>query len=397
MKFRRHLQESLRNLRAAKLRSLLAILGILVGTGSVVALISASQAATDHALSEFKALGTNLLALNMQTDPAAEAMRKVRYLKQDDLPILQQLEPEIALSAPYITAYTPIFYDGRKLNGQIIGATDDLREISKLHLASGRFVSELDGHSYYCVIGHKIVETLKAFGEENPIGKQIKLGNVYFTIIGELKPWQTNLFLFSDLNTAIITPLQTSYMLSKYAQIHDVLFRIKPNIPLKQVQASLTDKLADYLPGQRVMFRSPEQIINIMSKQRSTFTWLLAMIGGISLLVGGIGVMNIMLVSVVERRREIGIRMAIGAKQKDIRQMFLIEAVSLTTFGGILGIATGLIIAASLGHFSGWGFHFYLLPPTLGFSVSVIVGIVSGFYPALKASNLNPIEILQSD
>ena len=124
---------------------------------------------------------------------------------------------------------------------------------------------------------------------------------------------------------------------------------------------------------------------------------MLASIGAISLVVGGIGVMNIMLVSVIERRREIGVRMAIGAKPYDIWKMFLIESIILTLFGGLLGVIFGMGIALGIAYFSGWEFHFYLIPPALGFSVSVLVGIFSGFYPAMSASKLDPIETLASD
>lgn len=397
MRFYRHIQEAFRNLRASKLRSLLAIIGILVGTGSVVALISSSQAATDNALSQFKTLGTNLLALNLQEDPAAQAVNKVQYLQLDQLQQLMAQVPSIELAAPYVSAYSSVFFAGHKLDAQTMGATADLASINKLQMARGRFVSELDGRNYYCVIGDTLAENMKQYGVNNPIGQQIKLGSLYFTVIGVLEKTTPNMFMFADFNTTAIMPLKTSYILSQYAQIRDVMFRIKPNFSLKSVQQQIDLTLSGMLPTQRLMFRSPEQIISIMSKQRSTFTWLLVMIGSISLLVGGIGVMNIMLVSVVERRREIAIRLAIGAKQKDIRTMFLIETVTLTTFGGAIGVILGLTFSILLGYFSGWGVHIYLMPPVLGFSVSVIVGVISGFYPALKASKLNPIEILQSD
>ena len=204
-------------------------------------------------------------------------------------------------------------------------------------------------------------------------------------------------FLFANLNNSVLVPLTQSYRLSPYAQINDILFRVDKGSNLKQIQDSITGKLKILLPNKRFMFRSPKQIIDIMSKQRKTFTWLLGMIGGISLLVGGIGVMNIMLVSVIERRREIGIRMAIGARRADIRWMFLIESVTLTLFGGFLGVTLGILVSVILAEVADWGFVFFILPPTLGFLVSVLVGILSGFYPAYRASRLDPIETLHGE
>lgn len=395
MNIRRHIKEAKRNLYAAKLRSFLAILGIVVGTGSVVALVSASQAATEHAMAQFKTLGTNLLALNIQADPQAEAMQHVTYLHASDLRQLEQHESAIEKSAPYISDYDPVIYKGHKFEAQPLGVTESLLDIAKIRMASGRFISELDGNSYYCVVGNDIAAKMLQAGASNVIGEQVKIGPVYFTVVGVMQPWQSNMFMFVNLNSAVITPLDTSYLLSKYSQIHDVLFRIKEGQDLQQVRHRIDLQMTSMLEGQHFDFRSPDQIIAIMGKQRSTFTWLLVMIGSISLLVGGIGVMNIMLVSVVERRREIGIRMAIGAKQKDIRHLFLVEAIVLTVFGGAVGIVVGVFITQVLGHFSGWGYHFYLLPMLMGIVVSVIVGVLSGYYPASKAAKLLPIDILR--
>ena len=147
-----------------------------------------------------------------------------------------------------------------------------------------------------------IANNFRTKGITNPIGHQIEIGNWIFTIIGVAKPWQTNWFLFVDINKGVIIPIETSYLLSNYANISNLLFRLvaKPNID--EVQSQLMSKMQTLLPQKKISFRNPQQIIDIMKKQQSTFTWLLGSIGGISLLVGGIGVMNIMLVSVLELR-----------------------------------------------------------------------------------------------
>lgn len=390
-----HVKEAFTNLFSVKLRSFLAILGVLVGTGSVVALISSSQLATAHALEQFKTLGTNLISMNLVSDQSDQSSTK-KKLTLSDIPAIKSASPQIVEAAPYISLYQNIVFHGVSSSGQILGVSESFFDIAKVNLQKGRKVTILDKQNYYCIIGHDIAKKIKAMGVD-PMYKEILVGNSYFTIVGIADAWQPNIFLFADINTGVIIPLQTSYLISSYANIENVLFRLVQNPNIPQVQAALTKKMKTLFPNANLQFRNPEQIINIVAKQRVTFTWLLAAIGGIALIVGGIGVMNIMLVSVVERRREIGIRMAVGARSSDIMKMFLIEAVILTVFGGLIGIMIGVAISYILAIVTKWEFHFYILPPLLGFIVSVIVGIISGFYPAFRASRLNPIQTLTEE
>ncbi len=400
MDFISHIKEALGNLVTSKLRSFLAILGILVGTASVVALITSSQLATASALAQFKTLGTNLIAMSIQTpfnQQQTNQDQTKNQLSLNDMIRLQSASSQIVLIAPYTNLYQSIYFSGKQMDGQVLGATEALADIVKIDLAKGRFVSYLDQSNFYAVIGSDIAKQFQQSGISNPIGKQIIIGKYIFTVVGVAKPWKPNWFLFATVDKGVIIPLMTSFLLSKYAQINNLLFRLIQNPDIDAVQNALQEKMSEIHPNLQTTFRNPDQIIDIMQKQQSTFTWLLASIGGISLLVGGIGVMNIMLVSVVERRREIGIRMAIGARRSDIRQMFLIEAIILTVLGGVLGIILGIGISTTLAIITGWGLQILVLPPVLGFVVSVVVGIVSGFYPAYRASNLDPIETLRGE
>ncbi|PHQ78693.1 MAG: ABC transporter substrate-binding protein [Coxiella sp. (in: Bacteria)] len=398
MHFLTHMKEAFLNLIHAKMRSFLAILGILVGTGSVVALISSSQLATLHALAQFKSLGTNLLAMDLMRPykPQSTAGGDAAHFMLSDLPSVLKAAPQVRLAGPYINLFDPINFKGKIYRGQVMGATRDLQTIAKMGVARGRFISYLDVNSYYCTIGSTLAKQIRAQGYD-PMGRQIMIGNVYFTIVGVLKKWQPNLFIYANLNSGVVIPLATSYLLSKQAEIRNILFRLVKNPNLPKAQAAIKSQINLLLPSMQVQFRNPQQIINIVGKQRKTFTWLLGSIGGISLLVGGIGVMNIMLVSVVERRREIGIRMAIGARRSDVLMMFLIESIILTIFGGIVGIILGVLVSFGIAEASQWGFQVFGMPIVLGFAVSVLVGILSGIYPAMRASKLDPIQSLGAE
>lgn len=387
------IKSSLENLLNAKLRSALALLGVLIGTGSVVALISSGQLATLHALAQFKTLGTDLFAISIESNDDNQK----NAFTLDKIEKIKAADPNIIYMAPYTTNYSEIYYEGRKIEGNILGATGNLPEIIKIYMKSGRFISDLDGNENFAVIGNKIAQSIRKITLADPLGTQIRIAKRYYTIIGVLQPWQENFFVYADINNAIIIPIENSLQLSKYAQIRNIVLKLQPNSNMEAVNAAVTTAIKRYLPDAQIYARSPKQIIDSMEKQRATFTLMLGAIGGIALIVGGIGVMNIMLVSVIERRREIGIRMAIGARRRDIQLMFLIESVLLTLIGGILGVILGILTSLIIAIVSKWDFYVFILPPTIGFIVSMLVGIFFGFYPALKASQLDPIETLRAD
>ncbi|MCX7120680.1 MAG: ABC transporter permease [Gammaproteobacteria bacterium] len=395
MKILPYIREAFVNLMSAKLRSFLAILGVLVGTGSVVALISSSQLATAHALAQFKTLGTNLLSVNIRDASYGKTSSQSRNFQLSDTPKLKAASSQIMLVAPFTVGFQSMYFGVTNLNGQVVGATEIFGEIAKVHMDRGRFVSYLDAHNFFCVIGAKLADKIKKAGKD-PLYNQIRVGKEIFTVIGVMKPWPRNMFIQADLNTSIVIPLEAATFLSKNTHINSILIRLikHPNIPLVEQQIKSTMQIL--LPKKKIDFNSPAQFIKLIAKSRQTYTMLLIAIGSISLVVGGIGVMNIMLVSVIERRREIGIRMAIGARQMDILRMFLIESIMLTLFGGFLGVAFGIFTSFILALFSHWQFYFYGTPVILGFAVSVLVGILSGFYPAWRASKLDPIQTLQS-
>jgi len=390
-----HCQQALINLMAAKLRSFLAILGILVGTAAVVALLSCGQLATEKALAQFKALGTDLLAISVyqKTTGGSNAQEEIPINKWRQFP---ERLPSILEIAPYSTTYQPMSFQGRVLNGSIIGADESLASIIHIDLAAGHFVSFTESFEHYCVIGDGLAQQLKQFSHDDLIGKQLRIGQALYTIIGIAKPWIENGFFNEDVNQAAIIPIGGIALVSKDSKINNAVLLLRPDVNIDEVIADIKQIINKQAPKLDVFVRSAKQIIASMESQGRIFTLLLAVIGGIALLVGGIGVMNVMLVSVSERKREIGIRKAVGAKNREIQALFLVESVMLSLLGGFLGVLLGLIFTRIVAYFSGWPFAIYWLPPIAGFAVSVFTGIFFGFYPARRAALLEPMESLRA-
>lgn len=388
-------REPLINLFSTKLRSVLAILGILVGTAAVVALMTSSQLATDHAMAQFKKLGTNLLAMYIAKKPGAADTheRALSEFTLSDWQHVKNASKNIVEVAPYTSSFSSIFFDKKMFSGSVVGITTPFEDITQLKLATGRLISPLDHQESLCVVGNDLAKKFNLPIAEL-IGKQVRVGDHFFTIIGVLKKTQHIFFIAVNLNDSILVPIEHVFYSDPDNVVRTLIFRIHKNTDIDSLKKNITDYLQPRLPDERIVFLSPEQLIDIMQKSSKTYFDLLIAIGAISLVVGGIGVMNIMLVSVIERRREIGIRMAVGAKKRDILRLFLLEAVVLTFFGGTVGVVLGELVSYTLAWISKWGFHFYFIPVLLGFFVSTLVGIISGFYPAFRASKMHPIEAL---
>ncbi|WP_035895830.1 ABC transporter permease, partial [Legionella oakridgensis] len=361
-----HCRQALVNILAAKLRSFLAVLGILVGTASVVALISCGQLATEKALAQFKALGTDLLSISVYQKTPSQ-----NQSGQDNIPIelwrqLPDMLPPVLKIAPYGTTYQMMSFQGNMVNGAVIGADESLADIVHIRLAKGNFVSFVDSFEHYCVIGNELATQLTAVGLTEPIGKQLRIGQALYTIIGVAKPWQENGFFNEDVNRAVIIPLAGMVLVNKDIKINNAVLLLKTDSNIDEVIEQLKQIIERQAPSLNVFIRSAKQIVASMETQGRIFTMLLAVIGGISLLVGGIGVMNVMLVSVSERKKEIGIRKAVGAKNKEIQTLFLVESILLSLLGGFLGVILGLAFTWVVACFNHWSFTVYLLPPLAG-------------------------------
>ena len=400
MKLSLNIKEAIANLYTSKLRSTLAILGILVGTASVVAMVASAKLATQAALSQFKTLGTKLISVSLNSNNTSQQNSSAsNQWSLADMLNMPQSIPNLAAVAPYTNTYASLSYQGKtfKDNNVIIGSVSELQHVIKISLAQGRFISNLDEYNDFCVIGSQIAQQLQSWGVTQPIGKLLHVGNNIFTIIGVAKPWPENSFFYEDINQALIIPIKSSMKMNAYANVRNMVIGLNKHTNIETVKNKITQYILKHANNYKLFFRSPQQIIARMEKQSRIFTLMLGLIGSISLFVGGIGVMNIMLVSVTERKREIGIRMAVGAQRHHIRSLFLIESATLALLGGISGVIFGELTSFIIANIAHWHFKFFLLPPAIGFIVSVAIGIFFGFYPAHRASKLDPIECLRAE
>lgn len=400
MSLRVHCQQAIVNLMAAKLRSFLAVLGILVGTAAVVALISCGQLATEKALAQFRALGINLLAVSVF--PQSNDGGRGRNNTKEEVPLalwraFPQKIPAIVMIAPYSSAYQTMSFQSKPVTGAIIGADESLAKVIHIELAKGHFVSFVESFEHFCVLGDKLAKSIQQNSGEDPLGKQLRIGQILYTVIGVLKPWKENGFFNEDINQTVIIPIAGMPLVSRDTKVNNAVMVLEANSDIDHVIETVKRLILAQAPKMNIFPRSAKQIIASMESQGRIFTLLLAIIGSISLLVGGIGIMNVMLVSVSERKKEIGIRKAVGAKNREIQTLFLVESVMLSLVGGVLGVLLGLVFTALVAYFNHWTFYLYLLPPVAGFGVSVITGIFFGFYPARRAALLEPVVSLRSE
>lgn len=391
------IQEGIINLLLSPLRSLLALLGILVGTASVVAMLSGGKLAEHEALKQFESLGTDLLAVSLRqrSDSESQAVSEAP-LNAALFPVSVLKKNGIRLMAPYVQLFHEMQYDSQEIRGTVLGVTGEFFQAAHIESARGRLISDMDAFNLYCVLGNSVYETVRKNSLEDPLGRQLQIGKNIFTIVGTAKSWPQNSFVFTNINDAVMIPAQTSMLLSRNISDSNIIVRLSSSARADAVEEVLRRFLSVQFPGRDLVFQSPKELIARMTRQTEIFTVFLGLIGGISLCVGGIGVMNIMLVSITERKREIGIRRAVGATRPDIRCLFLAEAVMISLFGGVLGVLLGVFISWLTAVFWHWSFAFFLFPPLIGFSVSAATGIFFGIYPAWRASLLDPIEALRA-
>ena len=389
---RQNLREALANLLGAKQRTALALIGIVIGTGSVIAMINIATIVKAEALRQFKDMGTDILIIQPRFSGSGGAS-----IGPEDVAGLLREAPGIVGVAPIASGGAALSFEGRTGNGGLVASSAALADLAKLRLATGRFISDLDGYQHFCVIGSGLRTSFGSGGPEPGVGDALRIGDYIFTIVGVLQPAAHNPMVPFNLNESVYVPLASRRRLLSRPDIGMLIARMAPGVHHLAAQREVAAYFQPRLRGETPEVRSAEQLIEGMESQMQLYTLLLAAIGSISLIVGGVGVMNVMLVTVTERQREIGVRLAIGARQRDIRRLFLTESMLLSLLGGALGTGVGVGASAAAAHYSGW---LFVLSPTaipLGAGVSAAVGVFFGFYPAHQASRLDPIACLRAE
>src|SRR3989344_4093461 len=372
MKVQDILQETYTALSANKARSGLTILGIVIGIGSVIVMVSIGQGASGQITSSIEGLGSNLLTVS----------------------------PGVAYISPERQGRYQIVAAGNNTNSTVIGVSPEYAMVRNISVADGSFITEANMRSLgrVAVLGPTVAQDL--FGEGNdPVGKTVRINRLNFKVIGVLQAKGSAGLGFNPDDTVYVPLTTMQKVLAGGDYLSSIAISVETKDLMPQVQQEASLALAD---KHRVDPASPDfsilsqsDILGTLTQVTDTFTIFLAAVAGISLIVGGIGIMNMMLTTVTERTREIGLRKAIGAKSRHISRQFLTEAIMLTFLGGAVGVALGWIISILVSRFAGIATTVSMSSVLLAFGVSAAIGIVFGYYPARRAASLNPIEALR--
>jgi putative ABC transport system permease protein len=408
---REAMASSLQNLRAHALRSALSVLGIIFGVGAVIAMLSIGAGAEREALEIIDAMGLRNVIVRDKVfdrdDEKQEIRRKSAGLALRDAEAIRDAVPgvERVIARIEVDPWKTLTATGRA-KPKVAGVSHDYPKLVRLPLREGRFFDQRDEETYaqVCVIGDGVRREL--FGFDTALGRPLKINDTWLTVVGVLAPRggprEVQGVTLAATENHVYLPVTVAERKFGRAPLKsaldELIVSMAPGTPVQEssvVIASLLDRLhggaADYT------ITVPEALLEQSRKTQRLFDIVMGTIAGISLLVGGIGIMNIMLATVLERTREIGVRRAIGARQKDIRDQFVIESFTITAAGGLLGIAMGIAIANGVAFYAGWTTIVTAWSILLSVGVSVAVGLVFGIYPAMRAARLDPIESLRHE
>ncbi|MBZ5552215.1 MAG: ABC transporter permease [Acidobacteriia bacterium] len=390
-------------LKRHKLRSVLTMLGIIIGVGAVIGVFAIGSGAKKMIDDQIAQAGTNLIFISPGTQTAGGihwGMGSITTMVDDDAKAIERECTAVSEVTPGMRTQSQVVAGGQNWSTGITGHNQLFPTIRNWPVESGAFFSEQDVASVarVAVIGKTVGENL--FGNQDPIGQMIRIKGQPFKVVGTLISKGQDAMGHDQDDTVVIpyTTLQKKLLGITYLHFIIASASTTEAIPLAQEQIdSLLRQRHGIQPGQDADFfiRTLSDMAKMRNESNQVMTYLLLVIASVSLLVGGIGVMNIMLVSVTERTREIGIRMAVGAKSRDLLRQFLLEASTLSLFGGLVGIGLGTLASSLITNFLQWPTTISVLSVILAFTVSATVGIVFGFYPAWKAAQLDPIDALR--
>ncbi len=385
-----------------KLRTLLTMLGIVIGVGAVIVMVAIGNGAQSQIKQQIGGLGTNLIVVMPGASQQGGANRgagSYSRLTVDDAKLLKQNGTLFSLVSPVVNTRSQVINGQLNWQTTIYGVSTDYPDIRNWTTSSGSFFGDDDvaASRKVAVLGQTVASNL--FPNSNPIGAQVRIGSEPFTVVGVMEAKGQNAG-GQDQDDAVLVPYTTAQTrLSGFVRIPQILVSTDSADQMTAAQEEVSSIMRDAhrLNGGPDDFtvRNQTEIADAMSSTTKVMSGLLAAIASISLVVGGIGIMNIMLVSVTERTREIGIRMAIGARGSDVLTQFLVEAIVMSLLGGVIGLGVGFGGAALLGHFTGWATSTPMSAVAIAVGFSGAVGMFFGYYPARKAASLNPIQALR--
>ncbi|WP_321835855.1 ABC transporter permease [Pseudomonas kulmbachensis] len=383
-------EDAIDSFRTMGKRSVLALLGIVIGSGSIVAVINVGHNTSQEAAKIFQGMGVDTLFAKLND----EQRFKDSFLRMDAANI-RGLDLQHLMVAPVSEVSGKAGFNRLYIDVRIVGTEPALIEVLKLSISRGRFLHEFDRDDNVVVLGHTVATSLSSNGLGIQVGEWLKINNYLFKVVGVLQPAMESMLSPVLTNHSLFMPLQGLARVDSGAAITDVIMRVGPAQKIELVVPQVMERLSAAFKTRTVEIVVAQQMIDAMSRQNKTFHYLLIALGIITLVGGGVAVMNVMYMNVSERRIEIGLRMAIGARRQDIRNLFLVEALALSTLGAVLGAGVGIALAWLYAVISGWAFELAMLSIPLGVSSTLLVGVFFGLKPAIAASRLTPVEALR--
>ncbi len=377
-----------KNIKSNKLRSALTMLGLIIGIASVIVLVGIGSGATSNIEDSVKSLGTDILTININSSDTSFEYDNLDELKE--ITNISEIAPYKNISASVNRGTTT------SSKATILATNSNYLEISNLELEKGRKISPIDieNSTKACILGSEIAETL--FNLTNPIGEKIKLNGDNYTVIGVLTEQGSS--MGNNVDSTILIPITAAKYFDEDLKINNIYVKVENEDYIELTQTSLENYIREKLIISTDDFSvsSQDSMLDAMSNIGTTLSLLLGGIASISLVVGGIGVMNVMLVSVTERTKEIGIRKSLGAKKRDILLQFLVESLVLSLIGGVIGIMLGLILG-NVTEKIGLSFSVSSFVILISFSSSALIGLIFGIFPAYRAACLKPIDALRTE